>query len=110
MTPGVKHKALMAARPAPLRHPAAEFPLTFRFRVDADHLYPRAAVRRQPDGKWLLQVWVAPEVVRRDDEPLTHDTRRAAFVAGQREVHAMRAQRHPAGQLWLRGVAKEVAV
>lgn len=109
MSPGAKHKELMAARPAPRRHPAAEFPLTFQFRANSKVVYPRAAVRLQPDGKWLLQVWVAPEVVRNDPKPLTHDTRLAAFVAGQREVHALRTQRHPAGQLWLRGIAKDHA-
>lgn len=108
MTAGARHKQLMARRPSPLRHPAAEFPLTFKFRLASERVYPRAGVRLQPDGKWLLQVWVAPEVLRIDPDPLTHDTRLAAFVAGQREAHASRDRKHPAGQVHLRGIGKTV--
>lgn len=108
MSPGAKHKELLATHHArPLRHPASEFPLTFQFRLNAKALYPRAAIRLQPDGKWLLQVWVAPETMRVDPRPLTHATRLGAFLDGQRQVHAARARIHPAGQLWLRGIAKE---
>lgn len=106
MSAGAKHKQLMAARPAPLRHAAAAFPLTFRFRLDAERLYPRAGVRRRPDGKWLRLLWYGPALVRVDPEPLTHETRRAAVKAAQEDVHAARARFHPAGQVHLRGVGR----
>lgn len=108
MKPGTRHKELMAQQQPPLRHPAAEFPLTFLFRLNSKQLYPRAAVRLQPDGKWLLQVWVGYGEVRIDPDPLTHPTRPAAFIAGQREVHAARARKHPAGQIHL-GIPKAVS-
>lgn len=117
MSAGAKHKLLLSKHPAPKRHAAAPFPLTFKFRVDkyrtkGEGIYPRAGVRVQPDGKWLLQIWYSVDVVRIDEDQLTHDTRRAAFTAGQHAVHAARTQKHPAGQSWLRlrGVAKAVMV
>ncbi len=101
----------MAQRVAPLRHPAAPFPLTFAFRVETyqrtgEGIYPRAGVRLQPDGLWLLQMWFGPDVVRVDPEPLTHISRQAAVKAAQIDTHAARSQQHPAGQIHLRGIGK----
>lgn len=107
MTAGAKHKELMALQPPPLRHPAAPFPISTKTWVAKERAYPRAGVRLQPDGKWLMQVWYTTGLLRLDEEPLTHDTPHAAFLAAQRDVHAVRAHKNPAGQLHLGAATKE---
>lgn len=96
MTAGAKHKQLLAANPAPLRHSRAGFPISTKTMIEKDREYPRAGVRQQHDGLWFLQLWYAPKVVRVDEEPLTYDSQ-----------HAARSRKHPAGQLHLRGVGME---
>ncbi|ALV45812.1 hypothetical protein MB46_10305 [Arthrobacter alpinus] len=105
MSPGAKHKELLALNPAPLRHASAAFPIKTKTWIAKDRAYPRAAVRLQPDGKWLLQLWYTPTMVRMDKEPLTYSSRLAAVLSGQIQVHADRSRKHPAGQLHLRGVS-----
>lgn len=107
MSPGEKHKELLAQMPAPLRHAAAPFPITTRTAIAKDLAYPRAGIRLQPDGKWLMQIWFAPDLVRVDPRPLTHTTRLGALRDGQRQTYAARSRAHPAGQIHLRGVGME---
>ncbi|MEE2568586.1 hypothetical protein V1638_04135 [Pseudarthrobacter sp. J64] len=45
-------------RDLPTRLPQPSDP----FDVGADRAYPRAGVRRQPDGRWRLTLWDAPDV------------------------------------------------
>lgn len=106
-TAGARHKQLLAANLAPLRHSRAGFPISTKTMIEKDREYPRAGVRQQHDGLWFLQLWYAPKVVRVDEEPLTYDSQHAAVTAGKREVHAARSRKHPAGQLHLRGVGLE---
>lgn len=106
-TAGAKHKQLLAASPAPLRHSRASFPIRTKTMIEKDREYPRAGVRRQHDGLWFLQLWYAPNLVRVDEDPLTYETQFAAVTAGKREAHAVRSRKHPAGQVHLRGVGME---
>lgn len=108
MNPETRHKALLAALPVPRCRPYSEFQLSMTTVIARDLRYPRAGVRRQANGKWLLQIWYAPKVVRHDPYPMTYTSALGAFRSGQREVHAARANQHPAGQLWLRGTPQEV--
>ncbi|WP_343317748.1 hypothetical protein AAFM46_10895 [Arthrobacter sp. TMP15] len=108
MNPVTRHKEILAAKAVPLRHPFSEFQLSMATTIARDLRYPRAGVRRQADGQWLLQVWYAPQVVRHDLEPLTYSSPLGAFVDAQRKIYAARAQQHPAGQLWLRGTTREM--
>lgn len=101
MSAGKKHKILMAQRPAPKRHPYAAFPLRDKTMMARNLHYPRAGVRLMQDGHWLMQVWYTPIVVRKDEKELTFKCRRAAIKAGQQEIHAARALKHPAGQIQL---------
>lgn len=111
MTPGARHKELLLAKqPAPAQHAYSAFSIRTKTFIARDLEYPRAGVRCLSDGKWLLQLWYARDMVRTDAEPLVFSTRAAAFISGQHEVHAARSRPHPAGQLHLRGVAKAVPV
>lgn len=107
MSPGAKHKELMAAMPAPLRNAHSAFPIKAKTFLANDLEYPRAGVRQQVDGKWLLQIWYSPNAVRIDRPAKIFGTRAAAVNDGRREVHALRSRRHPAGQLHLRGTGAE---
>lgn len=109
LTAGARHKLLLAKQPEPSQHAYSQFSIRPKTLIAKDLEYPRAGVRQLPEGDWLLQLWYAPDTVRIDAEPLTFSTRMAAFISGQHEVHAARDRDHPAGQTWLRGIAKAVA-
>lgn len=87
---------------APLRHPYSAFPLSDETRIKRRLRYPRAGVRLMQDGKWLMQLWYTPVLVRKDEKEKTYESRQAAFKAGQQQIHAARATKHPAGQIQLR--------
>ncbi|POH58895.1 hypothetical protein [Arthrobacter glacialis] len=108
LSPGARHKLLLAKQPEPTQHAYSAFSIRARTVIAQDLSYPRAGVRQLPDGPWLLQLWYAPDTVRTDAEPLTFSTRVAAFISGQHEVHAARDREPPAGQIHLRGVARAV--
>lgn len=102
MNPGKKHKELLASQYAsPLRHPYAAFPLRDKTMIARKLSYPRAGVRLMQDGQWLMQVWYTPVVVIKDEKERTFKCRQAAIKAGQQEIHAARALKHPAGQIQL---------
>lgn len=101
-----RHQELLAAQPAALRHPYSEFPLSMKTVIDNDLCYPRAGVRRQPDGQWRVMVWYAPGVVRYDSEPLVFPSPLEAFHEARQEVHKARTAQQPAHQVHLQGVAK----
>lgn len=42
------------------------------FDVGAEQAYPRASVRRKPDGWWLLTLWDGPDVVHELDRDAAH--------------------------------------
>lgn len=72
--------------------------------------YPRAAVALCDDTSWFIRIWSdrhnARALTTWDGKQLVKmrfDTRHAAMSHAAREVHALRARRHPAGQSWLRG-------
>lgn len=108
LSPGARHKLLLAEQPEPTQHAYSAFSIRSRTVIANDLAYPRAGVRQLPDGPWLLQLWYAPDTVRIDTKPLTFTTRVAAFISGQHEVHAARDRDHPSGQIHLRGVARTV--
>lgn len=102
LSPVVRHKELLATqRASPLRHPYAAFPLRDETRIAKKLNYPRAGVRLMQDGKWLMQLWYTPILVRKDKKEKTYGSRVAAFKAGQQQIHAARSPKHPAGQIQL---------
>ena len=71
--------------------------------------YPRAGVR-ESRAVWFILIdqgndicYLLRETRLPGDPLMTFDTRHAAMTHAAREIHALRARRHPAGQSWLRG-------
>lgn len=108
MSPGAKHKELLAQMPTPLRHPYSEFELSMKTVIARDLCYPRAGVRRQADGKWRVMVWYAPRVVRYDEDAMVFPSPLEAFMEAREETHKARTSQHPAHQLLLQGTSKWV--
>ncbi len=68
------------ARDLPERKPNPSDP----FDVGAERVYPRAGVRRRPDGSWLLTLWDGPDIAHELHEgSAEHTTRYNAFCTGQ---------------------------
>lgn len=62
------------------------------FRRAHDVKFPRAGVRRQPDGQWLLTLWDEQDVVHELDEvSAVHTTRYNAICTGQMIIDAHRS-------------------
>lgn len=106
---GARHKQLLAARPAPLRHPYSEFEISQKTAIANELRYPRAGVRQQADGKWLVLVWYAPQVVRKDDIPLTYWSRMTALQTAKDEADEARHDQLPTHQVRLHGVSRKWA-
>lgn|GEM_PF-3788161 len=68
--------------------------------------YPRAVVVRQADDDYHIQIWhsEASSELATDKAGMvrTFSLLRSAIGHAQREVHALRSRRHPAGQPWLK--------
>ena len=76
-------------------------------RATRDLEYPRATVIHNASKCFILVFTDAARFTflrKYNPAPvvLRFDTRTAAITHAQREVHALRARRHPAGQSWLR--------
>ncbi len=54
------------------------------FDVGADRAYPRAGVRKRADGKWILTLWDAPDIMHELDEAsAVHTARYNAVCTGE---------------------------
>ncbi|WP_426302753.1 hypothetical protein [Arthrobacter sp. R-11] len=61
------------------------------FDVGAEGSYPRAGVRRQPDGRWRLTFWDGPDVFHViDEDQRTYPDRYSAFSIGWLRIKAHR--------------------
>lgn len=109
MTPGAKHKELLAQQVTPLRHPYSEFEISHKTVIANDLRYPRAGVRRQADGDWLVMVWYAPQVVRHDDVPMVFESRHIALNIAVFEANKAREDQLPAHQVLLEGTPRRWA-
>lgn len=72
--------------------------------------YPRAAVVRSGNSAWhilMYQDTYTANALTNSLGVLIFGTRHAAMTHAAREIHALRARRHPAGQSWLRGKGAE---
>lgn len=106
MSPGAKHLELLAQQVTPLRHPYSEFEISQAMVIANDLRYPRAGVRQQADGDWLVLVWYAPQVVRCDDEPMIFGDRDIALNVAVYEAHQAREEQLPEHQVLLEGIPR----
>jgi hypothetical protein len=64
------------------------------FDVGAERSYPRAGVRRQPDGRWRLSLWDGPGVFHVSEATIqSYPDRYSAFGKGQMIIRSHRAAR-----------------
>lgn len=74
-------------RDLPTRKPSPSDP----FDVGADRAYPRAGVRRQANGRWLLTLWDAPDIRHElDEEAADCPDAYSAFGLGQLIINTHR--------------------